>query len=103
MEHFIEALFFQSLKWKFVSYVIFLTFLNYDHNEFVTLTIYSTFLWKYSEGRIMFTITGSKFQICAFLTLQCDNVNKMGSFQFCKCIGEREMNPDIFNLIIMLL
>lgn len=45
MEHFIEALFFQSLKWKFVSYIIFLMFLNYDHNEFVTLALsfYSTF------------------------------------------------------------
>lgn len=75
MEHFIEALFFQSLKWEFVSYVIFLMFLNYDHNEFVTLTIYSTFLWKYSEGRLMFTITGPKFQICTFLTLQYNNVN----------------------------
>lgn len=51
----------------------------------------------------MFTVTGPKFQICTFLTLQNDTVNQMSFFQFGKCIGVKGMNPDIFNLIIILL
>lgn len=76
MEHLIDSLLFLSLKWKFVSYIIFMMYLNYDHNEFVTLTLHSTFSSGYSEGKLDSTVAGPTFQICAFLRiLKNDSVN----------------------------
>lgn len=51
---------------------------------------------------LVFTVAGfSATRI--FLTLKNDTVVKMSSFKFYKHIGVKEINPEVFNLVIVVL